>query len=200
MAAFLVFFVMLLFTEPGFARDLGSHGKTYEIQEEDLKQYLEKRLKAMSMEERSILEAKMYDFYRESYTTPKAVEGLKRAKAYAVRYMDPTVRAREDIRDHEGNVIVRRGEIYNPLERIRLEESLVFFDGMDAKQVAWARGLGHSARWVLVRGRPLELERAEGRPVYFDQGASLVRHFGITCLPTEISQDGAQFKIEEVKL
>lgn len=176
--------ILLLSCNQVFSKDLGTFGRCYEIAEDDFKKHLK-------MEEKPLL---------ITVQAPKAVEGLQKAKKYSVRYFDPTIQAKQEIKDREGNIIVRKGERFNPLDKVSLTEKLLFFDATDEKQIAWARELSQPTKWILVRGNPMDLEKVEERPIFFDQGGFLVKHFGIRCIPTQISQQGKKLKIEEVLL
>ena len=52
-------------------------------------------------------------------------------------------------------------------------------------------------RTMIVRGAPLELMKARQRRFYFDQGGSLVKHFGIRAVPATVEQQGRALIITE---
>ena len=83
-----------------------------------------------------------------------------------------------------------------------LRQRLVFVDGDDPAQLAWAtrRYKATDAKLILVRGAPLELMRARQRRFYFDQGGTLVKHFGIRAVPATVEQQGRFLIISEVPL
>ena len=64
---------------------------------------------------------------------------------------------------------------------------------------AWAarRFAATRAKLILVRGAPLELMKARQRRFYFDQGGSLVKHFGIRAVPATVEQQGRVLLITE---
>ena len=72
-------------------------------------------------------------------------------------------------------------------------------DGDDPEQLAWAtrRYASTKAKLILVRGAPLELMKARQRRFYFDQGGSLVKHFGIRAVPATVEQQGRVLIITE---
>ena len=85
---------------------------------------------------------------------------------------------------------------------MRLRSSLVFLDGDDPAQIAWAsqRYGTTSAKLILVRGAPLALMKARQRRFYFDQGGTLVKHFGIRAVPAVVEQQGRVLRVSEVPL
>lgn len=179
-----------------FGRDFGTRGHTFPIEEQDLLSYLTNRVKALSEQERQDIDTKVKDHYVQGFQNPKPVENLAETTFYSVHYFDPTVRAHQTITDRDGNCIVEKGMPFNPLSRYSLKKNLLFFDSTKASHLAWARTQSASSTWILVRGRPLELEEAENRPVYFDQHGLLSEKFKLTHIPARISQEGLKLKIE----
>ena len=51
---------------------------------------------------------------------PPAVPGIGRTEKYGSRLFDPSVRLAADIRDNEGRVFARQGEVMNPLQYVPL--------------------------------------------------------------------------------
>lgn len=107
---------------------------------------------------------------------------------------------------------------------------LVFIDGRDASQIAWVKDnhlaeiLSNNAaalaenlselnkdhaknasnsdgtKIVLTGGRPLELEREIGSPIYFDQAGELTTKFNISYVPAIVEQEGKYLKITEINI
>ena len=98
-----------------------------------------------------------------------------------------------------GRVIIAAGTRVNPLDTVPLRAPLVFLDGDDPAQLAWAtrRFASTKAKLILVAGAPLELMRARQRRFYFDQGGTLVKHFGIRAVPATVEQQGRALIITE---
>ena len=91
----------------------------------------------------------------------------------------------------------------NPLDHVSLRERLVFFDGRDRRQVAFAQQALASpeggAKPILVAGEPLALMRSWKRRVFYDQGGSLSRRLGIRQVPAVVSQEGKRLRVDEVR-
>ncbi len=188
------FLTLLLFCSANLsAKDFGVFGATFVIQEEDLIVVLQERLAKAKLEEKQILE--LQDAFIESVKNPK---GKKLPKAIYPRIFefDPTLCMQEDIKDQDGKIIVSKGMQFNPLNSIVLRNGLLFFDGNDKKQLAWAKQL--QGLWVLTAGNPLEVESRENRPVYFDQAGYLTSKLKIESLPARVTQKGLKLKIEEI--
>jgi conjugal transfer pilus assembly protein TraW len=170
------------------AKDFGSFGPTFPIQEEDLMLVLQKRLVLAQQDE-------MQKAFIATVEKPKGKPFPKARKLRAYDY-DPTLTVQEEIQDSQGKTIVAKGTKVNPLDQYSLTEDLLFFDGDDPRQVAWAKSL--QGKWILTNGKPLELEKLEEKPVYFDQGGYLTKKLGIQALPAKVSQKDRKLKVEEV--
>jgi conjugal transfer pilus assembly protein TraW len=53
---------------------------------------------------------------------------------------------------------------------------------------------------ILTGGRPLELEREVGNPIYFDQFGELTGRFNIAHVPAIVEQDGKYLKVTELNI
>ncbi len=131
-----------------------------------------------------------------SIKRPKPVEGIKNAETYQSRLYDPTITVSQDLKDHQGNVFARKGEKINPLDYRSFGKPFLFINGDEPKQVAWA--LKQKGKIVLIQGAPLELEKQHQITFFFDQGGVLTKKFGITQVPSRVSQQEKGLLIEEI--
>jgi len=192
----LVAIVLILFSQ-SFATDLGVHGAVFGIAEKNLLEDLRDRLKLISQEEFDSINEKLKNRCIQTCKQPKALN-LPSAKSSRIFYFDPTYIASRDVKDKEGNFIVKKGSIYNSLEVFTLNEPLLFFDGSDPDQLNWART--EQGRWIFTNGSPIEVEKTENRPIFFDQFGYLVAKLGIKAVPAKVSQEKYRLKIEEISL
>jgi conjugal transfer pilus assembly protein TraW len=106
--------------------------------------------------------------------------------------------------DEKGTVLYPAGTRINPLDYERMTQTLLFFDGRDKKQVAFARRFMAESKMrvkpILVGGEPMKLMREWKREVFFDQGGALSRRFSITQAPAVVSQERRQLRVDEVRL
>lgn len=188
MAYFLAFIFSTAFL---YGQDFGNVGTTFPIQEQNLLEYLRERLLSANQEELS----RFYQDQVKRVQEPKMLN-LAEAQTNRVFFYDPTITVWEDVKDHEGNVIVKRGEKYNPLDHSTLSNNLLFFDATKNSHIEWAQS--HTGMWILVKGKPIQLEEQEGIPVYFDQFGSLTQKLGIQAVPARVSQEGKLLKVEEI--
>ncbi|MFI5342793.1 MAG: type-F conjugative transfer system protein TraW [Chlamydiales bacterium] len=200
MAAFLIRGLILLILISSLeAKDLGVQGHVFPIEEENLLDWLKMKTESPSQAEVETVQKKLQNHYLSSFQKPHQVEGLTEAETYRVSYFDPTLCADQDIRNHEGKLIVRKGSCINPLETIEQLDSLLFFDGNNPDHLEWARDQSR-CKWVLTNGKPMKLEEQEGRQVFFDQFGLLTERFGLKHIPAKVSKEGLKIKIEEIPL
>lgn len=192
------------------AKDFGVRGKIAPIEEQDPIVLIQSKLK--TMEERGELEQHNHELQKKTKAAierPKPAEGLSKAIKTHIFYYDPTYIVPEDIKDHTGKIIHPKGTRLNPLETVSLSQELLFFDGDDADQVAFAREKlkeksketlkESSVKLILVKGAPLALSEELKVPVYFDQSGLLIKKLGIHHVPALVIQERLRLRIEEIK-
>src|SRR3546814_13531556 len=114
---------------------------------------------------------------------PEPVAGLVRASAARRWSFDPTITLETDIRGAKGELIHARGTRVNPLDSVPLRSDLLFFDGDDPDQLAWALRVTPAAKLILTEGAPLELMTARQRRFHSAPDGQMTVHFGVTALP-----------------
>lgn len=185
------------------ARSLGTHGVIYPIEEQDPIALIQQKLKVM--EDNGELEQRNLELQkkaRASVERPKVVEGITKSTKGRVFFYDPTYEVKADLKDHQGQIFAKKGTKFNPLETVSLSTNLIFFNGDDSEQLAWAKEQlkEGSVKLILVKGAPLQLAEDLNIPVYFDQGGILTKKLGIKNTPAFVSQENLHLKIEEIKL
>jgi len=194
--------VMLgLWTEPAAARDYGQRGTVFPVIEADLLEQIRLRLTSMEQSgETARLNAELKRRTIARVNRPDPVAGLTRASTARVWSFDPTITLGADIRGANGALIHAAGTMVNPLDSVRLRGDLLFLDGDDPDQLAWALRQDKAAKLILVKGAPLELMKARQRRFYFDQGGQLTAKFGIKAVPARVRQQGRLLEVSEIAL
>lgn len=186
--------LLLLLFNSAYAKDFGVSGTSFPLKERSLIEVIQEKMGCMSEEQARVLNEKIKNHYINLINKPKPVDGIQKATTYEVHYYDPTITISQDIKDHENSIIVKKGTNYNPLTLYALEQELLFFDGEDKDQVQWAKK--QQGTWILINGKPLDLEEKEKTPVFYDQGGVLTKKFGIQKVPSRVSQKDSLLKIE----
>ena len=119
----------------------------------------------------------------------------------------------KDFKDANGTTVAKRGTVIRPLERVILQNGLIFIDGTDQAQINYAvrRANAEHLKIVLTKGSPYELRikyknspfrGGKSIPFYFDQDGSIIKtlHLSyaldILSVPTTLSQRGTKLFIE----
>lgn len=187
--------------QPAAARDYGQRGTLFPVTEPDLLAVIEARLRqAEATGKLASLQTELRRRTERHVRRPPPVPGITATRKARVWTYDPSITTDQDIRDHQGRVVVARGVRVNPLDTVALRQSLVFLDGDDPAQVRWALGATTqlNAKLILVNGSAFELMGHHQRRFYHDQRGALTSKLGIRHVPAVVEQDGRVLKITEL--
>ena len=194
-------FASLLMAVLAGAKDLGTRGAVWPVEEPDLLDEIEKKLGNMkSSGELARMRREALVRARERIEAPPRVSGIAPAREHGTRLFDPSVEVEQDVFAPDGALIAARGTRINPLEKHPLTRDLLFIDGTRAVEVAWALRHEKPSVILLLAGRPLDLTRTHGRAFYFDQGGRLARRFRLRVTPSLIKVEGRYLLITEIPL
>ena len=192
---------LLAATAPAEAADLGVRGQTWPVAEPDLLEAIEARLSAMRESgELARLEAEARARARSRLEQPDPVAGVAPARERRSRLFDPAIVVERELRSPDGTLIAAAGTRLDPLAGMTLARDLLFIDGRRDAEVAWALAHRRPAKIVLLAGRPLDLARRHGEPVFFDQGGRLAARLGLRFTPALVEQAGSKLRITEIPL
>jgi len=178
--------------------DLGQYGSLFEIIEEDMLDYLMKRLHFLKASGKlQEMEDDLKNKAKEKVINPTPVENLSETRIERSFIHDPSLIVDEDIKDHEGRLIARAGQRVNPLQHLSLSKGMVFIDGTKEDQVDWAIGHQDKYKIVLTNGSPLKRQEQFGTKFYFDQGGIITKRYGIRHVPARFEQEGDHLRVTE---
>ena len=186
-----------------YAKDWGRIGQTYPIKEIDLLEFIQARLQ--HMQQSGELEQKNQQMLK---TINARSERLNQSQGYSPTnkprswLIDPSVALKSDVLDVEGRVVVKSGTKVNPLNHAPLRSTLIFYDGDNKAQRAWAmkhdKLLQGKTKLILVNGSVTEQINIFKKRVFFDQHGILVNKLKIKHTPALAIQEGLQIRVEEV--
>lgn len=174
-------------------KDYGLYGQLYPIEEEDL-------LKVISSKQKRIeenLKEKLSEIKKRMFVLNRYDGKFEHAKKDRVYYIDPAIISSENIYDHEGNVILKKGETFSPAQYGIGLGRYVVIDGQSEKQVDFAIR-GDFRKVILIRGDLGKLTKYRYR-FYFANEAILER-FRIKRVPAVIEGEGQYVKVTEKAL
>lgn len=193
---------MLILTTDAYAENLGRVGQVYDISEPNLIDYIKQRLRTMEASgQMQRLREKFATGIRQAVDQPPPVKSVTDTTKERTFYYNPAVTIDHNVTDDKGTIIVPAGTTVNPLDTMKLTETVIFFDANDPRQRRYVQEEERNSltrlKLVLVSGSPSKLMKEWHKRVYFDQGGKLVSKFGITQVPATVSQDGDLLKIHE---
>lgn len=196
---------LLLFCESAVAKDLGVQGQIFEISEPDLFAQIQAKFSAMEASgEVDRVNEQLRQRTIAKTERPDPVPGIITTTEPRSFLWDPTITLDRDLAAADGTVFARAGDTVNPLDYVPMKQRLIFFDGDDADQIAWAKAeleahRGEQVQPVLVKGPVMDLSRQWTQQVFFDQNGTLTGRFGITQVPARVSRQGSMMLVEELQ-
>ena len=202
MANFLVLFLWSLtsFFFNAETIDLGTFGPVFSVEEENMITVLKRRLQlyeeAGKLED---LKRQWQSKIKDGFKTPKSVEGVQNTVQERSFHHDPSLIVEHDIKTPKGDVLAKKGDLYNPLTVMKPEKGFLFIRGTEEDHMILAQKNCDQFDIVLFEGSPIDLEKKLKVPVFFDQGGYLTKHYGIRQVPAFLSEDHNLLLIREVK-
>ena len=176
-----------------YAKNVGTIGQIYSIDEEDFLEFIEGR--AVFMQEMgalSDLKQTMHnkaEIYRDR---PKPVAGVMIASQTKSWLYDPSIVLDHDVITPDGKIIAKNGQRINPLDYVPLKKTLIFYDADDKKEREWVvkldKKLKGNDKLILVNGSVLSEENRLSKSIYFDQEGKLTSKFNIQHVPAIVEQ------------
>lgn len=186
-------FILMFFSMVSFSKDLGVHGRLFEIEEMDM------RLQMM-------LEAAKIDWKKYNDELKKSAENyadnlphysFKQSIINKTDYIDPEIKLNKDIyapvKNNNGKwewrVLYSKGTKTNLLEHIQPNTRLFIFAGNNREQVEFAKKINsrfsEKVSLIMVNKNPLKLSEELGVPVYYIT-KEMIDYFEIEYLPVLI--------------
>lgn len=199
------FLLMLLLTTALHAKDLGTMGDVYPIREVDLLSFIQSRVAELKKNGQwHAIENDMQQRAMRYRDRPSSVTGFTKATETKSWLFDPSITLARAVVSPDGKRLVPAGTHVNPLTRVSLSKSLIFFDGDDETQVKWVvtqtKAQQGRTKLILVNGSLLQQEQTFHQPLFFDQAGRLMKRFSIQRVPAMVSQQGLQLRITEVRV
>ena len=118
----------------GASGDLGRLGEVYDIAEIDLLDEIKRRMAAIDWRQKQ--QQAIARFWEQ-----QKFEHLPTVQEDRDRTLDLTITAPRDLTAPNGQMIIRAGQIVNPLDKMQFGLCLVVFDATDKTQISFARQL-----------------------------------------------------------
>ncbi len=178
-------------------KDLGVHGRLYEIREEDMLSYVRRKTGEIDLQAfRESMERKL----KESYARHSLVSlDVPSAAKERVRYVDPSVNVQNPLYDHTGKMIFPAGAV-NPLDHVSLSKNILVLREYQVEKALEKTG-GAAGKLILlltdgdVREASLRANQAVCKATPF-----MLRRLGVERVPSLVEQEGRKLKVREMVL
>ena len=194
--------VVFLFASPvawaqSSGKDLGIHGKLYEIKEEDMLSYVRRKAGEIDLQ---ALRERMVKKIEESYAGHSSVSlDVPSATEERVRYIDPSVVVRNPLYNHTGKIISPAGTV-NPLDHVSLSKSiLILREDQIKRALEKTSGNGENPILLLTDGDIQRASSLASQTVY-KASPFMLKRFQIKKVPSLIEQQGRQLRVKEMFL
>ncbi len=198
LAAFLALalvFPVSLPTARAAGKDLGVHGRLYEIREEDMLSYV--RRKAGGIDMRALRENMTGNLERAHGKLSVVSLGVPPAEEERTRYVNPSVNVPNPVYDLEGKIVSPAGTV-NPLEYVPLSKPILFLreDQVEGllKKIKEKKPL-----LLLTDGDVRAASSLAGRTVYRANPLILER-LQVDKTPSLVTQEGLRLRVKEMVL
>jgi conjugal transfer pilus assembly protein TraW len=183
------------------ASSLGAIGETFPVVERSFLSLIESRLKDLADSgELDAVKEQWINQVNDHAHRPTPC-GLPRAKETQTHYYTPSVTLGQDIKDHEGRVLVPEGTRVNAFDKLYgYQPHWVFLNGDDKAQVAWAKNIlsqDTKTKVILTGGDIGDAERALNTEIFFDQASRITQQLNIRSVPSEVTRSGQSLLIQE---
>jgi len=201
MKYYALIFLTVFIVSTIFAKDLGVWGDIYPIDEDDLREFIFKRLD--SLEKNGEMKTMQKNFIKnvtDHTLRPPPVRNLITTEQPKTFFYDPTFMLNHNIEDADGKVLFPVGTKVNPLDMVQLHSVMFFLNSDDKRQITWATKKAKNyqyVKYILVQGNIKEASDALNNKVYFDQYGKLVHKLGILHIPCIVQQSEKKLKIQE---
>ncbi len=178
-------------------KDLGVHGRLYEIREEDMLSYV--RRKAGEIDMRALRES-MEKKLEESYAKHSFVSlDVPSATEERVRYVDPSVNVRNPLYDHTGKMIFPAG-IVNPLDHVPLSKSILVLREDQVKRALEETDKRGEKPILLLTDGDIRRTSSLADQMVYKASPFMLKRFKIEKVPSIVTQEGRKLKVLEIIL
>ena len=178
-------------------KDLGVHGKLYEIKEESMLSYVKRKAGEIDMQ---ALHESISKKVEKSYAQHSSVSlNVPSATEERVRYVDPSVNVQNPLYDHTGKMISPSG-VVNPLDHVSLSKSIMILREDQLRSVIEKISKsGEKPIFILTDGDIKRASSVAGQIVY-KASPFMLKRLQVEKVPSTVTQEGQKLRVKEMIL
>lgn len=178
-------------------KDLGVHGRLYEIREEDMLSWVKRKASGIDM--RALRES-MEKRLEESYARHSSVSlDVPTAEEERVRYVDPSVNVRNPLRDHTGKVVFPSG-VVNPLDHVSLSKNILILREDQMERVLEKMSGSEEKPILIITDGDVQGATSLAGQIVYKANPFILRRLRIEKVPSLVTQEGRKLRVEEMIL
>ena len=178
-------------------KDLGVHGRLYEIREEDMLSWVRRKAGEIDMRE---LRERIEKTFEESYAAHSLVSlDVPSATEERVRYVDPSVRVNNPLYDHTGKIISPAGTV-NPLDHVSLSRSILVLREDQIKGALEKTGRRGENAILIITGGDIRRASSLAERTVYKATPFILSRLKIEKVPSLLTQEGRKLRVKEVIL
>ncbi len=178
-------------------KDLGVHGKLYEIREEDMLSYVRRKTGEIDMQS---LRESILKKLEESYAEHSLVSlDIPSATEERVRYIDPSVNVRNPLYDHTGKMISPSG-IVNPLDHVSLSKSILILREDQVERALEEVSKSGGKPILLLTDGDIKRAFLLAKQTVYKASPFILRRLRIEKVPSIVTQEERRIRIKEIVL
>jgi len=199
-------FMMLLTASAYAVTDLGVHGKTYQIEENDFYDWLMSEIS----KKQHLVKGFGKDELSKKLGQAMKLEGLNVSDCTenSTRLVDPTYVLERNITDASQNILYSKGTTVNPLDYFNLQRNYMFLDvdNNEHLKVYFSKVKAnpkHPIQPIAVNGDlQLFFDLSQKNGVNVPAGKAnegMLKKFNLSCAPSLISQEGKMVRVQSFR-
>lgn len=178
-------------------KDIGVHGKLYEIREESMLSYVKRKAGEIDLQAlRESMERKLEESYAEHSSVSLNIPSVTEER---VRYVDPSVVVRNSLYDHTGKMISPAGTV-NPLDHVSLSKSILVLREDQIKMALEAISKSGGKPILLLTDGDIKRASLLAEQTVYKASPFMLRRLRIEKVPSLVMQKERQLKIKEMVL
>ncbi len=200
--------LLLVFTNTQvFAvQNLGVHGKTYKIEENNFYEWLMSRIKSQKdkikkFNKRDVSKMLTKQMEIDGFNIPNCTENNTKT-------VDPVYILDHNIKDANGNILYSKGTVVNPFDYMNFKRKYFFLDVDNATQVNLYRKIASKSKMniqpLAVSGNLQEYyQKAKASGLSIPAGKpnkQIIKKMNITCVPSLAYQKGKLLEVKEFRV